>query len=112
MNWRLMGFWPVRAARHTLLCTRCWMISLLSEREAFAEKRASVMTVEGRTIIANLKTGETNDGQFQADADDAVVSDAYRRTARIISPDIARTYTIERAKRKPEAKDDFDDALD
>ena len=34
-----------------------------------------------------------------------------RRTARIISPDIARTYTMERAKRKPEAEDDFDDAL-
>ena len=78
---------------------------------AFAEKRASVMTVEGRTIIADLKTGETTDGRFQADADDAVVGDAYRRTARIVSPDIARTYTMERAKRKPEAEDDFDDAL-
>lgn len=78
---------------------------------AFAEKRALVMTVEGRTIIADLKTGETKDGRFQADADDAVVGDAYRRTARIISPDIARTYTMERAKRKPEAEDDFDDAL-
>ena len=40
-----------------------------------------------------------------------MVGDAYRRTARIISPDIARTYTMERAKRKPEAEDDFDDAL-
>jgi hypothetical protein len=84
----------------------------IAEREqAFAEKRAAVMTVEGRTIIADLKTGKTKDGQFQADADDAVVGDAYRRTARIISPDIARTYTMERAKRKPEAEDDFDDAL-
>jgi hypothetical protein len=69
------------------------------------------MTVEGRTIIADLNTGDTKDGQFQADADDAVVSDAYRRTARIISPDIALTYTIALAKRKPEAEDDFDDAL-
>jgi type III restriction enzyme len=84
----------------------------IAEREqAFAEKRAAVMTVEGRTIIADLKTGETKDAQFQADADDAVVGDAYRRTARIISPDIARTYTLERAKRKPEAEDDLDDAL-
>ena len=79
--------------------------------QAFAEKRASVMTVEGRTIIADLKTGETKDGQFQTDADDAVVGDAYRRSARIISPDIARTYTMVRAKLKPEAEDDFDDAL-
>jgi len=78
---------------------------------AFAEKRASVMTVEGRTIIADLKSGETIDGRFQADADDAVVGDAYRHTARIISPDLARTYTAERAKRLPQAQDDFDDAL-
>ena len=78
---------------------------------AFAEKRAAVMTVEGLTIIADLQSGETRDDRFQADADDAVVGDAYRRTARIISPDIARTYTMERAKLKPEAEDDFDDAL-
>lgn len=84
----------------------------IAERtKAFEEKRASVMTVEGRTIIADLKTGETTAGEFRADADEAVVGDAYRRTARIISPDIARTYTTERAKRKPEAKEDFDDAL-
>ena len=84
----------------------------IAEREqAFAEKRAMVMTVEGRTIIADLQTGKTSDGTFQADADDAVVGDAYRRTARIVSPDIARTYTMERAKLKPEAEDDLDDAL-
>jgi hypothetical protein len=84
---------------------------IVDRAEVFAEKRASVMTVEGRTIIANLKNGETHDRQFQADADDAVVEDAYRRAARIISPDIARTYTMERAKRKPEAEDDLDSAL-
>lgn len=84
----------------------------IAERaQAFAAKRASVMTVEGRTIIAHMQTGMLQDGFFQADADDAVVGDAYRRTARIISPDIARTYTLERAKRKPGGDDDFDDAL-
>jgi hypothetical protein len=79
--------------------------------QEYSEKRAAVMTVEGRTIIADLKKGEITDGRFQADADDSVVVDAYRRTARIISPDVARTYTMERAKRKPQANDDFDDAL-
>ena len=84
----------------------------ITERaQAFAEKRAAVITVEGRTIIADMQKGETRDALFQADADDAVVGDAYRRTARIVSPDIARTYTMERAKRMPEAEDDFDDAL-
>lgn len=84
----------------------------IAERaEAFVEKRAAVMTVEGRTIIADLQSGETRDDRFQADADDAVVGDEYRRTARIVSPDIARTYTMERAKRKTDAAVDFDEAL-
>jgi len=82
-----------------------------SNARAFEAKRAQVMTVNGRTVIADLRTGMLSDGHFQADADDAVVGDAYRRTARIISPDIARTYTVERAKRKPEAEDDLDGAL-
>ena len=84
---------------------------IADQAQAFADKRAMVMTVEGRTIIADLKTGETHDEQFQADADDVVVEDAYRRTARIVSPDIARTYTMERAKRKPEAEDDLEEAI-
>lgn len=84
----------------------------IAERaQAFVAKRASVMTVEGRTIIAHMKTGMLQDGFFHEDADDAVVGDAFRRTSRIISPDIAHTYTKERAKRNPEAEEDFDDAL-
>lgn len=79
--------------------------------KAFAAKRASVMTFEGRTIIAHVSTPSVCEESFRADADDAVVGDAFRRTARIISPDIARTYTMERAKRKPEAEEDMDDAL-
>lgn len=84
---------------------------IAGRQEEFAKKRASVMTVDGRTIIADIRTGMLEDGFFQADADEAVVDDAYRRTARIISPDVARTYTMERAKRNPEAEEDFDDAL-
>ena len=78
---------------------------------AFEAKRADVRTVSGRTVIADLQTGLLGDGYFETEADDAVVSDAYRRTARIVSPDIARTYTMERAKRKPEAEDDLEGAL-
>lgn len=84
----------------------------IAERKPdFEAKRSAVMTVEGRTIVANLTSGDTRDAKFEADADDAVVTDAFRRTARIVSPDVARTYTTELAKRKPEAEDDFDDAL-
>lgn len=86
--------------------------SFIAERaQAFVAKRSGVMTVEGRTIIADMQTGQTHDGQFQAASDDAVIGDAYRRTARIISPDIARTYTMKRAKLKPEAEHDLDAAL-
>ena len=81
------------------------------QSKSFAEKRAMVMTVEGRTIITDMKSGQSSDAFFKADADDAVVGDAYRRTARIISPDIARTYTMELARRKPDAEDDLDNAL-
>lgn len=84
---------------------------IAGRKEAFAKNRERVTTVAGRTIIADMKTGETTDGRFTTDADDAVIGDAYRRTARIVSPDIARTYTVVRAKRKPEAAEDFDDAL-
>lgn len=77
----------------------------------FASKRASVMTFEGRTIIAKLKEPGSTEVLFKAEADDMVVGDAFRRTARVISPDIARTYTEARAKQKPEAEDDFEDAL-
>ncbi|HEV2293858.1 MAG TPA: DEAD/DEAH box helicase family protein [Tepidisphaeraceae bacterium] len=82
---------------------------IAKRQQMFDAMRAAVMTIEGRTVIASVKTGMMQDAFFQEDADDDVVDDAFRRTARIISPDIARTYTIERAKRKEE--EDFDDAL-
>lgn len=76
----------------------------------FAARRESVRTVEGRTIVLHVSEGETQSRAFQTEADAAVFNDAYRRTARIISPDIARTYTEHRARQKPEAED-FEDAL-
>jgi len=78
---------------------------------AFAEKRKAVLTVEGRTIIADIVASETTTKTFQAEADTVVVDDAYRRAARILSPDIARTYTELRAKRNPDAEEDFEAAL-
>ena len=79
--------------------------------DEFKAKRDSVKTVEGRTIVLYVSDGETQAGAFQTEADAAVINDAYRRAARIISPDIARTYTEHRARQKPEAKEDFEDAL-
>ncbi len=84
---------------------------MAAHAQEFAAKRTKVMTVDGRTVEADLRSGETRDKAFQVEADYVVVNDAYRRTARILSPDIARTYTEVLAKRKPEAQDDFEDAL-
>lgn len=84
---------------------------LAGRAEEFSAKRKAVLTVEGRTIVADMVNEDTDSRSFQTDADTTVVNDAYRRTARIISPDIARTYTEVRAKRKPEADDDFEGAL-
>lgn len=84
---------------------------IAERQDAFDQRRETVTTVEGRTVIADLNTGQTRDEGFESDADEAVVGDAFRRTSRIISPDIARTYTMERAKRKPEAEYDMEEAL-
>ena len=84
----------------------------IADRSAeFDEKRKSVLTVEGRTVIADLASAETRSTTFQTEADTVVVDDAYRRAARILNPDIARTYTEARAKLKPEAEEDFEGAL-
>lgn len=77
----------------------------------FQKSRESVKTVEGRTIVLHVSERETESQKFETDADAVVISDAYRRTARIISPDIARTYTEHRAWQKPGAKHDFEGAL-
>lgn len=79
--------------------------------EEFSRMRESVATVEGRTVLVDLQSGQLDTNSFQTQADDVVVNDAFRRAARIISPDIARTYTEVRAKLKPDAEDDFEDAL-
>jgi type III restriction enzyme len=77
----------------------------------FSEKRKAVLTVEGRTVVADMVASQITTKNFQAEADTVVVDDAYRRTARILSPDIARTYTELRAKRNPDAEEDFEAAL-
>lgn len=86
--------------------------AFLAERRAeFEKKRESVLTVEGRTFIADLRKAEVRNEGFTAEADDVVTNDAYRRAARILSPDIARTYTEHRAAGKDDAEEDFEGAL-
>jgi type III restriction enzyme len=63
-----------------------------SEKEKVAAKRNSVMTVDGKTLVADMKGKAKTFNEFWEDADMRVIEDAYRRAARLFTPDIARTY--------------------
>lgn len=75
-----------------------------------ADARASVLTIEGKTVTANLVTKTATFDEFVAAADHVVIEDAYRRAARAISPDLARSYAEHLANQDNDA-DDFDGAL-
>jgi hypothetical protein len=77
----------------------------------FKDKRKAVLTVEGRTIVHFVHEDRSTASEFYAGADAAVINDAYRIAARILSPDIARTYTEHRAAQKPDAEEDYEGAL-
>ena len=72
--------------------------------------RASVLTVEGKTLIADLHTKEATFDDFVAVADHVVIEDAYRRACRALSPDVARTYA-ERLADSDDDADSIEDAL-
>ena len=77
-------------------------------KDVIEAKRNAVMEVEGRTLKADLKARGKSFDQFWEEADMRVIDDAFRRAARVISPDIARTYTDALAERKL-AEGDTDD---
>jgi len=76
-------------------------------------KRKAVMTVDGKTVVADMKGKSKSFDDFLEDADMAVINDAYRRAARIFSPDISRTYVDILAYRvaDPDEADEFEEAL-
>ena len=75
-----------------------------------ATARAAVLTVEGKTLKADLKDNEKSFDDFLEEADFVVIEDAYRRAARGISPDLARTYAEFLAEKNDES-DSIEDAL-
>jgi hypothetical protein len=75
-----------------------------------AKARADVLTVEGQTLVADIATGGTSFDAFVEAADYAVIEDAYRRAGRIISPDLATSYSDHLATLN-EDSEDFEDAL-
>lgn len=84
-----------------------------SEKAKIEAKRAAVMTVDGKTVVADLRGQTKTFDKFLEDADMAVINDAYRRASRIFSPDISRTYVDALAYREanPEDADEFEEAL-
>lgn len=79
--------------------------------ESIASKRRSVLVVDGKTVVARLDGKEKSFDQFWEDADMAVIDDAYRRAARVISPDIAKTY-VEHLASKVADRDDPEEFLE
>jgi type III restriction enzyme len=84
-----------------------------NEKAKIEAKRKAVLTVDGKTVIADLKGRNKSFDDFWEDADMAVIEDAYRRAARIFSPDISRTYTDFLAYKvaTPEEPDEFEEAI-
>lgn len=83
-----------------------------SYKEKIEAKRKSVMTLDGKTVIADMKGKAKSFDEFWEGADMAVIDDAYRRAARIFSPDIARTYVEHLAKQVASAEEDPEDFLE
>lgn len=68
-----------------------------------AAARSGVLTVEGQSLTADLAHGTKTFQDFLDEADYAVIEDAYKRAARMISPDLARTYAEHLADANAEA---------
>jgi type III restriction enzyme len=83
------------------------------EKALIETKRKAVMTVDGKTVVADFKGMTKSFDEFWEAADMAVIDDAYRRAARIFSPDISRTYVDALAYRAadPDDADEFEEAL-
>jgi type III restriction enzyme len=76
--------------------------------EEIKKAREGVLTVEGKTVRIDVKSKAMSFNDFVEEADYAVIEDAYKRAARVISPDLARTYSEHLAKKAPKEKDPED----
>jgi hypothetical protein len=80
--------------------------------EPIKDARETVLTVEGTTLTANTLTQSKTFNDFVLAADYAVIEDAYKRAARTISPDLARTYAEYLASKDEEAGDEEEALVD
>lgn len=75
-----------------------------------ADARKAVLTVEGKSLTADMQKKAKSFDDFLEEADYVVIEDAYRRAGRILSPDISRTYA-EYLAAKNENAEDMEEAL-
>ena len=78
--------------------------------EQIKKARKAVLTVEGKSVKTDLKIHEMSFDDFVEAADYAVIEDAYRRSARSISSDLATTYS-EHLAREADSGELEEDAL-
>jgi type III restriction enzyme len=83
-----------------------------SQKDKIEAKRKSVLTVDGKTVIADMKGKAKSFDEFWEDADVAVIDDAYRRAARIFSPDISKSYVEHLAQKVASLDDDPEEYLE
>jgi len=69
------------------------------------QAREAVLTVEGKTVKADVETKGMTFDDFVEAADYAVIEDAYKRAARVISPDLATTYSEHLASKAGDDED-------
>ena len=83
------------------------VLDALQERydKEIAASRKDVLTVEGKSLTADMKNKAKSFDDFLEAADYVVIEDAYRRAGRILSPDISRTYAEYLAAKNTEAED-------
>ena len=80
--------------------------------EEIDKTREGILTVEGKTAKADANTKLLSFNDFVEAADYAVIEDAYKRAARIISPDLATTYSEHLAKKAPDGENSEDALID
>ncbi len=83
----------------------------LQYAQEIKKARQSVLEVEGKSVMTDLQTKAMTFDDFLEAADYVVIEDAYKRAGRIISPDLATTYS-ERLADQIDGKDEEEALID
>lgn len=71
-----------------------------------------MLVVDGKAVVASLKNKAMTFNEFWEEADVTVIDDAYRRAARIFSPDVSRTYVEYLAGKVADREEDAEEYLE